>query len=178
MSRVAILIDGAYLDAAQRRGPERSLRTDLEKLSGTMAGERERLRTYYYHCPPHQSDPPSEQERRRYASMRRFLATVDRLPRFEVRLGKLERRGDAFEQKRVDILMAVDLVRMSWDHHIDTAALVTGDSDLVPAVQAAKDAGVVVQLWYAPGSVHDELLAACDEGFELTVDVLEEHALV
>jgi len=32
---------------------------------------------------------------------------------------------------------------MSWDHQITKAVLVTGDSDFVPAIQAAKDAGVL-----------------------------------
>lgn len=177
MSRVAVLIDGATLDAIRRTLSQDPLKVDLESLSQAMARPNERLRTYYYHCLPHQSDLPTEQESRRYAGMWQFLAAVERLPRFQLRLGKLERRGDGFEQKRVDILMAVDLVRMSWDHHVGTAVLVTGDSDLVPAVEAAKDAGVVVQLWYEPDSVHDELLGVCDEGFELTQELLEVHAL-
>jgi uncharacterized LabA/DUF88 family protein len=112
---------------------------------------------------PYQSDPPTEEERRRYAAMDKFLGSIRRLPRFEVRLGKLARRGEVFEQKRVDIMFAVDLVRMSWGNQIGTAVLVTGDSDFVPAVNAAKEAGVLVSLVYAEHACHDELYDACDE---------------
>ena len=123
---------------------------------------------------PYQSDPPTEEERERYSKAYKFLFTLRRLPRFEVRLGKLSRIGGQFVQKRVDILLAVDLVRMSWDKQIGTAVLLTGDSDFVPAVQAAKDAGVLAQLYYSKDAVHDELLDTCDDCFEITPDLIDE----
>ena len=100
-------------------------------------------------------------------AMSRFVDALKRLPRFEFRQGKLARREGGFEQKRVDIWIAVDLVRLSFSHQITKAVLITGDSDLVPAIEAAKDAGVVVQLYYSRHSVHHELLQACDERYEL-----------
>jgi len=72
-----------------------------------------------------------------------------------------------FEQKRVDIWIAVDLVRLSFSHQITKAIIISGDSDLVPAIEGAKDAGVVVQLWYSRRAVHNELLQAADERFEV-----------
>jgi uncharacterized LabA/DUF88 family protein len=122
---------------------------------------------------PYQSSPPTKEESERYAAMNRFVYSLKKLPRFEVRLGKLERRGTEFVQKRVDVLLSVDLVRMSWGRQIDRAILVTGDSDFVPAVQAAKDAGVLVQLYYFPGFVHDELLQACDDRIEITKELID-----
>jgi len=63
-------------------------------------------------------------------------------PRFEIRLGKFQQIGlDPPKQKRIDVLLSVDLVRMSWDHQIDSAIIISGDSDFVPAIKAAKDAG-------------------------------------
>ena len=74
--------------------------------------------------------------------------------------------------------MAVDLVRMSSNRQIEKAVLVTGDSDLVPAIKAARDEGVVVALFYSPNSRHDELLQACDERYEITRDLIEKTKLV
>ena len=122
---------------------------------------------------PYQSSPPTEEERERYAAVDRFIYSLKKIPRFEVRLGKLGRHGTEFVQKRVDALLSVDLVRMSWGDQIDRAILITGDSDFVPAVQAAKDAGVLVQLYYAPGCVHDELLQVCDDRFEITKELID-----
>jgi len=45
--------------------------------------------------------------------------------------------------------------------------IVTGDSDFVPAIEAAKDAGVITSLYYSRKAVHDELLAAVDERYEM-----------
>lgn len=85
-----------------------------------------------------------------------------------MRFGKLSKiRNGKFEQKKVDILMAVELVRLSWSHQIGHAIIVSGDSDFVPAIEAAKDAGVITTLYYSKKSVHNELLSAVDERYEM-----------
>lgn len=73
----------------------------------------------------------------------------------------------------MDILFAVDLVRLSATHQVDRCVLFTGDSDLVPAVEVAKDEGVVVQIYYSPRSIHNELLKVCDERFEITKALID-----
>ena len=113
--RVAIFIDGAYLDHVLRN-EFKDARIDYEALSKELAGDSDVLRTYYYHCPPYQGNPPTQDERDRYAAQRKFYTALERLPRFSVRLGRLAYRGDdaagrpKFEQKRVDILLGVDMV--------------------------------------------------------------------
>jgi uncharacterized LabA/DUF88 family protein len=94
-----------------------------------------------------------------------------------VRLGKLQKIGNQFKQKRIDIWMAVDLVRMSESGQIEKAILITGDSDLVPAIEAAKDAGAVVVLYYSPNARHDQLLQVCDERYEITRNLIEKVKL-
>ena len=74
--------------------------------------------------------------------------------------------------------MAVDLVRMSSNRQIEKAIIVTGNSDLVPAIEAARDEGVVVVLFYSPNSRHDELLQACDARYEITRNLIEKTKLV
>ena len=74
--------------------------------------------------------------------------------------------------------MAVDLVRMASQNQIEKAILITGDSDLVPAIEAARDCGVVVVLYYSPNSRHDELLQACDERYEITRNLVEKTKLL
>jgi uncharacterized LabA/DUF88 family protein len=85
-----------------------------------------------------------------------------------MRFGKLRKNKDGtYEQKRVDILLVVELVRLSWSDQIRYAVIVTGDSDFVPAIEAAKDAGVITKLYYSRRSVHDELLSVVDERCEM-----------
>lgn len=138
------------------------------KLAAKLLGPGlELLRTYYYHCPPYQSNPPTQDERDRKSKFDRFHTVLQNIPRFEVRLGKLEFRGvDAntgkpqFEQKRVDILLGVDLVRLASKGQITDAILLAGDSDFLPAIQAAKDEGVLFRLYHGKAPHRDILLVA------------------
>ncbi len=73
-----------------------------------------------------------------------------------------------YEQKMVDILLAIDLVQLSVQHQIQRAVLLANDSDFVPAVEIARRAGTVVELYYhIPPKPHDELLQACDDRIEI-----------
>lgn len=167
--RVAIFIDGAYLDWILR--DELSMaRLDYGKLSLALANGLDILRTYYYHCEPYQSNPPTTEESKRLSSTQSFLHTLKQLPRYEIRLGKLAFRGigqdgkPILEQKRVDILLGVDLVSLSIKRSITHAILVTGDSDFLPAVQVARDEGVMVHLYHGiKTNPHKDLWDRCDE---------------
>lgn len=66
---------------------------------------------------------------------------------------------------------------MAWGWQIEHAYLITGDSDLVPAINAAKDVGVVIILHYKEGARHDELLQAVDECFAMPSDFFDDCLL-
>ncbi|WP_157724000.1 hypothetical protein [Thermincola potens] len=105
---------GAYLDRIFQ-DEFNSPKVDYEKLAIWMSQGVPIFRTYYYHCLPYQSNPPTDQERERFSKRQSFYNRLSQLPRYEIRLGKLERRGKTedgtplFIQKRVDILLGVDL---------------------------------------------------------------------
>jgi len=163
--KAAVLIDGGYLRAILKNYFQRA-RIDFLAFSDELCGDCERFRTYYYICPPYQSPTPTLDERRRTSDMDRLLYNIRRLPRFEVRLGRLRRTGDPnrpFEQKGVDVLLSMDLAQLSALHRVDKAILVSGDSDFCPAVRVAKDNMVLVELVYHAGQVSDELFNLCDE---------------
>ena len=167
MSRAAVFIDGAYLEYLLREEFGKPP-IDFATLVTRVVGNREVLRSYYYDCLPYQSPRnPSEEERQRFANRQRFHHAIGRIPRFEVRLGKIAFRGmqdgrPQFEQKRVDILLGVDLVQLAAKHQITDAMIIAGDSDFLPAITVAKREGVVVHLFHG-ASVHNELSDCCDE---------------
>jgi uncharacterized LabA/DUF88 family protein len=184
MGVVAAFIDGGYLDKVARFEKQR---VDYQKLVAKMARTDELLRAYYYHCMPYQSSPPTDDERERFAGMDRFLSALKRLPRFEIRLGKLAFRGKGadgqpiFVQKRVDNMVGVDMALLAGKGKITSLALLSGDSDFIPSIEAVKREGVVVTLWHgrrfndetAPSR---ELFDLCDERCELTAEVLKQVA--
>ena len=111
--RAAIFLDGAYMENILRQEFS-GIRIDYQKLSAPLAGDGDLLRTYYYHSLPYQGNPPTEEERARYAIRRNFFTALDRLPRYTVRLGRLSPLGPdpegrpRFAQKQVDILLGID----------------------------------------------------------------------
>ena len=190
VDRTAIFIDGGYFDRLLESEFNR-VRVDYGQLAQKLAGDDSILRTYYYHCPPYMPARPLEEDLRRAEAKERFFSALTTLPRFQVRLGKLTYRGQdeqgrpIFLQKLVDIMLGVDLVLMSATRQITRAILLSGDSDFVPAVAAAKQQGTLVTLFHGPmtsprgGTVHRELWEVCDERFELTqglVDSVQRHS--
>lgn len=169
--RAAIFIDGAYFEYVVRN-EFNSVPIDFQALAKAMAKDKDILRTYYYHCPPYQSNPPTKEESERYATRRRFFTALDRLSRFTVRLGRLEFRGQRldgsprFEQKRVDILLGVDIAQLSAKGQIQQVILLAGDSDFIPAVTVAKNEGVLVTLFHGD-NCHSDLWQEADERIKL-----------
>jgi uncharacterized LabA/DUF88 family protein len=193
MARLAIFIDGAYIDALAMK-EFAGIKIDYAKLADEITRivahatpePLDLFRTYYYNCLPYQSNPPTSEERVRFANARAFHQALCRLKRFEVREGRLALRGrDArgepiFEQKRIDLLLGIDLALLCGKHQIHHAALIAGDSDLLPAVEAAKLEGVTVWLLHGPryspidgkSTYHFDLWEHADERIELTQEFL------
>jgi uncharacterized LabA/DUF88 family protein len=183
MARLAVFIDGGYLDALAR--DEFSVWVDYKKLVAqvqlTVAAKTpdsvDLLRTYYYHCLPYQSNPPTEEEARRYGSRHRLFAALRRLDRFTVREGRLVFRGlgaegkPMFQQKGIDLLLGLDFALLSGKRQITHAAVVSGDSDLIPAFEVARGEGISVWLFHGPlrskltgsSTYAEELWLAADE---------------
>lgn len=82
-----------------------------------------------------------------------------------------------FQQKRVDLMLGVDMALLAGKNRIAKMALLSGDSDFTPAVEAAKNEGVLTTLWHGiqTGEVRSgaELVQVCDEGRELTAEIIQ-----
>ena len=100
MGRLAVFVDGGYIGRISR--DEFNVSPDYGKLSQAITGEVnarstesvDLLRTLYYDCLPYQSPKPTEAESERFGRARKFYDALGRLPRFEVRLGRLVYRGN------------------------------------------------------------------------------------
>ena len=195
MARVALFVDGAYIEKVAAN--EFSVRVDYGKfveevvavVANKTAEPLDLLRTYYYDCLPHQSSQPTDEERRRFARKRGFFNALNRLDRFLVREGKLAFRGrdgqgnPIYQQKRVDILLGLDFAVLSGKHQITYAVLVAGDNDFVPAIEIAKQEGIVVYLVHGPGrnvkgasTYAQGLWLSADERIDLTQDFMNRVA--
>jgi uncharacterized LabA/DUF88 family protein len=185
--RAVLFIDGGYLAKISKGFGMPKL--DFLALSEMLCkggdnddyDDGDRLRTYYYYCMPFQGTPPSSEESSRYGRADKFVKTLTKLPKFEVRLGRFQKIQNglssdgaaAYVQKGIDVMLAVDLVKMSWSKQIDRAIMLAADSDFVYAVQTAKDAGVSTRLCYSDRHpVSDLMLDIFDERLAITDDLI------
>jgi len=178
----AVFIDAGYLDKIMYFD-HANARLDYQLLTHELVAPDSLFRAYYYHCMPYQGSPPTAEERERYSSKHRFITAIGNLPRFEIRLGRLAKVGvesdgkPLFIQKRVDCMVGVDMALLAGKRTITNVVLVSGDSDLIPAVEAVKREGVIVTLWHGSASPNSrlshDLVQICDERRELTPDVVK-----
>ncbi len=193
MARLAIFIDGGYLTALAEK--EFTIWMDFEKLPGEILKivtaktpePLDLLRTYYYDCLPYQSNPSTASEAERFAKARKFHDFIGRLPRFIVREGRLKFKGlDAnkepiFQQKRVDLMLGLDIALLSAKHQVSHIAIVAGDSDLIPAFDVARNESISVWLFHGPrtskidgaSTYASELWAAADERHEIDMGFMK-----
>ncbi len=173
MEKASVFIDGGYLNRILNNFGD-SGQLDYLIFSDLISDivKVKRLRTYYYHCLPLIKSNNKEDEKR-YSKMQLFITSLKRLPRFEVKLGKLQFIGGKFRQKMIDVLLSLDLVNISFDKQIEQAIIIAGDADFIPAIKKAKDCGVIVHLFYHPSSVHNELLDEVDELHIISEDLIK-----
>ena len=73
-----------------------------------------------------------------------------------------------FQQKRTDMLLGLDVARLSATKQITHAAIVSGDSDFLPAIDLASQEGVAIWLFHGPPSTYaKELWLRADERCEM-----------
>lgn len=196
MSRLAIFIDGGYLNSLS--DDEFLIRIDLGKFSEEIrqiVSSRSQdpvdlLRAFYYDCLPYQSSPATDDEKIRFGKKRKFFDALKYLTRFSVREGRLALRGydingkPIFQQKRVDLLLGLDFALLAGKQQITHAAIVSGDSDLIPALEIAKECGVLVWLFHGPriskkdgsSTFANELWQEADERFEINEALMKRVA--
>lgn len=179
-NRVAIFIDGGYVDKILRHefgAIKISYAALSREIVRVIHPDARLFRSYYYHCLPYKSSPPTTDESQRFASAQNFMDAIKRLPRFEVRLGRLARHWSHrdqrhfYEQKMVDVYLSIDLVHLSAKGGISDAAIVAGDSDFVPAIERAKTESVAIWLFHGQ-RVHNSLRDAADERIAFTSDFI------
>ena len=168
--RAVIFIDGAYVLPQFKLHditPNYKELADYLLKSLRKQVPLDLLRCYFYYCAPWMSPEPTNNELKRMEEFEAFVQDIRSIERWAVRLGKLQRRWDGYkeyyEQKRVDVLLSVDMVRHAASGHIQHVILVAGDSDFIPAVEAAKESGATVSLWCGDEkTVHKDLVDLAD----------------
>ncbi|MBI2449831.1 NYN domain-containing protein [Candidatus Pacearchaeota archaeon] len=173
MEKCAIFIDGGYLNRVLKNYFN-AVDIDYLTFCNIICKDLNvnRLRTYYYHSLPIIRKGNKDDERR-YSKMKSFIDNLKRLPRFEVKLGKLQLIGNQFRQKMVDVLMSIDIIKKSSGRMIKQIIIIAGDADFVPAIKTAKDNDIIIHLFYHSSSIHNELLDEIDESHLISKELID-----
>ena len=110
----------------------------------------------------------TEEDKNRYKRKKNFYNKLKRLPRFEVKYGRLQIIGGEFKQKAVDVKMSLDIADKCFENQIQHAVIIAGDSDFIPAIHRAKEYGAIIHLFCNKEKINRELLDEVDEIHELT----------
>ncbi len=150
INKCYILIDGNYLRMESKKLFGK-LRYDfnifitnvIQYVQNEIQRNLSLIRTYYYDAPPLLDKDQLNSYELEFAKKRqKFLDRLQRLKQFEVVLGRIQYKGRdengklILTQKGVDVKMAIDLI--SFSEKSDVVILITGDNDLVPAIEMAK----------------------------------------
>ena len=154
--RTSIFIDGNYLYKNSEKILQEKPKLNWDGVRDCLASLVEKgtmLRCYYYDALPALSNPPTSEEKEWHEKKQHFVDALSYLPYFEPRIGYcryVEIDGNKRPiQKKVDVLLAVDLLQLASQHAITDAVIVAGDGDFVPALEAAKMMGVCIHLVHA-----------------------------
>jgi len=137
--RVAVFIDGSNAYHAFRAAFG-SGKYDPLKLAKALANGRPLVRAGFY-----VGAVPQQMGAQLYADQQRFFARLKQVPEIDLFTGRMARTNGQWYEKGVDVKIATDLVAMAYARKYDVAILVSGDSDLAPAVREVRFLGLAVE---------------------------------
>ncbi len=167
-----------FLDAGAVAANYRELASDLSEASISLdimslaayGGDRFD-RIFYYDAIPNKRPDESEYAYAdKLAEKERELSALSQISNVHVRTGTAKfRKKKGLEQKGVDVLIAIDMLRFAFQGHMDEAWLWSSDLDMYPALDALTETRVQTTLLYAPRTTSRELVACADRSVALTV---------
>lgn len=183
--KITVLLDGGHLRIHLKKGNKPVTADYMEKvgLASALATE-EIIRILYYDCALFNGTTkrPVSRTLETHSQTTPLLHDLGQKDLFAVRRGVLKFRGyvlkkyhqpssppvDAdfvpkFEQKGVDMRIGLDMATIAANRSVELIALMTNDTDCIPAMKLVRRAGIQVALLCVPGcKPTHELVAHAD----------------
>jgi len=159
--RVAIFIDGSNLYYSLK--DLRLRKVDFKRMLGALTKNKLLISAFYYNASLNIKVNPKT-----YWEQQKFFNELRKIPDFNVILCKLRehkrKNGNyIFDVKGDDVHLAVDLVSGAYEDLYDTAIIVSGDEDFVPAIKKAQKLGKKIINAYFKSSSSASLKKTCDD---------------
>lgn len=173
MKRSSFFIDGLNLYYAIKDfGSPQAKWLNLRALAEHIAGPSEEVCSINFFNALPKWDLEKMQRLQVYLKALRSVGVTVILGRFQEvyrKCRKCDRAYKTFEEKKTDVNIAIHIFRMAFENRYEKAYIVSGDSDLLPAVRAVqqcfpqKEFGVVVPV----GQRAKALQSACNTSFKI-----------
>jgi uncharacterized LabA/DUF88 family protein len=155
--RVVVFWDYSNFDIALRgveRGYPSQLKFDYTGFIDRLVGDCCLVKVYFV-C----SIAPGEE----YAPLHRFFESVDYFPYFYVKtFVRVATTSGGTAEKQVDTYLASQIVALAYENAYDEAIVISGDIDLLPAIEIAQQKGKVVTVVAGGKSLSSELKRRAD----------------
>lgn len=144
--RVSIFIDGSNLYHSLKR--LKIFKINFQKLISKLKGDRELVSVFYYNAPLDINYNP-----KKYWDQQKFFDELRKLHCFRVILCKMRKIREGgeiidYKVKGDDVHLTVDLISGAYENIYDTAIIVSGDEDFVPALKKVQQLGKKVENAY------------------------------
>jgi len=161
--RVSIFIDGSNLYYSLKDLGVSKI--NFQKLVGLLKKNRLLISIFYYNAPLDISV-----DAKKYWDQQKFFDALRRLPGFNVVLARLRKHKKEdgtyeFQVKGDDVYLAIDLVSGAYENLYDTALIVSGDEDFVPAIKKVQKLGKKVENIYFCTTSSNYLKKTCNSSF-------------
>jgi uncharacterized LabA/DUF88 family protein len=173
-----LFIDGACLKATLAdlsKGYAAGQPLDLDYAVFTAGYDK----VFYYDALPSQTAEENETSyKNRLDAAVQFHDKLGALDRFHVYEGDTRQSPSKRrqEQKKVDIMIAVDMLTHSFRRNMQEATLLTSDLDFKPLLDALVLEGMSVTLWFPPNKTNKGLVSSADRRQQLDIQTIH-HAL-
>jgi uncharacterized LabA/DUF88 family protein len=163
IERISIFIDGSNLYYSLRHlGISR---IDFQKMIDALKRGRLLVMVFYYNAPLDISI-----DSKKYWEQQKFFDALRRIPGFIVVLCRLRKHKKSdgtfeFDVKGDDVHLATDMISGAYENLYDTALIVSGDEDFVPAIRKVQKLGKKVENIYFSRSSSNYLKKTCDSSF-------------
>jgi uncharacterized LabA/DUF88 family protein len=175
--RVIVFIDGSNFyhglkrNCSAKTGDFKDI--DFGKFVSKIIGNRKLIRTYYYNASVDQEKDPEK-----YRKQRQFFEKLRRIPNFKVTLVRLQKRiidgQTSYAIKGDDIHLATDLIVLAYNNAYDTALIISGDADFIPAIKAVQEKGKQVENHYFRQGGSFQLRQECNHSVQITEELVNE----
>ena len=143
MNKTIVLIDSAYLSYISKYfGNGKPLKYKIEKFVVNICNELNLFceEIYFYTAPPYKSPIPIDSEKQKQRNYDKFISKLKLAkPKIIVREGRCQKIDNTFQQKGVDTLMTMDLIKISSQKKTNLIIIITSDTDFVPIIKEIRE---------------------------------------